>query len=156
MDDGVARRGIAGRFSYMFPKSGFWRIIRWGLFREALTEHGGAAALLIRDDTNKHRISVLLRPMAPDLHAPGAAIEKDDVNDHAWIGSRESTFSLAGMLKRCATGFARSASQRASALRRAVGFSAMAFPDTANGAGQRIVRSLVPRAETLRRAGDRV
>jgi anti-sigma factor RsiW len=49
------------------------------------TEHGGAAALLMYDDAAHHRISVLLRPMTPSLHAPGTAIQKDGVNARAWI-----------------------------------------------------------------------
>jgi anti-sigma factor RsiW len=51
------------------------------------TERGGAAALLMYDDSNQHRISVLLRPMTPTLHAPGTAIRKDNVNGLAWIGN---------------------------------------------------------------------
>jgi anti-sigma factor RsiW len=51
------------------------------------TEHGGAAALLMYDDTNQHRISVLLRPMATSLQVPSASIEKDGVNGRAWIGN---------------------------------------------------------------------
>jgi anti-sigma factor RsiW len=51
------------------------------------TEYGGAAALLMYDDTNQHRISVLLRPMATSLQAQSASIEKDGVNGRAWIGN---------------------------------------------------------------------
>ena len=36
------------------------------------TERGGAAALLMYDDASGHRLSLLLRPMKPALHAPGA------------------------------------------------------------------------------------
>jgi anti-sigma factor RsiW len=51
------------------------------------TERGGAAALLMYDDTGHHRISLLLRPMTPSLHASGTMIEKDGVNGRAWIGN---------------------------------------------------------------------
>jgi anti-sigma factor RsiW len=51
------------------------------------TERGGASALLIYDDANQHRISVLLRPMAPPLHAREADFEKDGVNGCAWIAN---------------------------------------------------------------------
>ncbi|MDR3531506.1 MAG: anti-sigma factor [Rhodopila sp.] len=51
------------------------------------TERGGAAALLMYDDANRHRISVLLRPMTPTLHAPAAMIRKDGVNGQAWIAN---------------------------------------------------------------------
>ena len=51
------------------------------------TEHGGAAALLMYDDASGHRLSLLLRPMKPALHAPGAVIRRDTVNGLAWIGN---------------------------------------------------------------------
>jgi anti-sigma factor RsiW len=51
------------------------------------TEHGGAAALLMYDDASGHRLSLLLRPMKPALHAPGSAIQKGGVNGLAWIGN---------------------------------------------------------------------
>jgi len=51
------------------------------------TEHGGAAALFMYDDENHHRISVLLRPMAAAIHAPGATIRGDGVNGRAWIAN---------------------------------------------------------------------
>ena len=51
------------------------------------TERGGAAALLMYDDADHHRISVLLRPMTPTLHAAGAMIRKDGVNGRAWIAN---------------------------------------------------------------------
>jgi len=51
------------------------------------TEQGGAAALLMDDDTARHRISVLLRPMMPALQAPGAVIQQDGVNGRAWIAN---------------------------------------------------------------------
>ncbi len=51
------------------------------------TEHGGAAALLMYDDSGGHRLSLVLRPMKPALHAPGAAIRDNGVNGLAWIGN---------------------------------------------------------------------
>jgi anti-sigma factor RsiW len=51
------------------------------------TERGGAAALLMYDDSNHHRISLLVRPMTPTLQAPEASIQKDGVNGRAWIGN---------------------------------------------------------------------
>jgi anti-sigma factor RsiW len=51
------------------------------------TEHGGAAALLMYDDANHNRISVLLRPMTPDLRAPGETIQQGGVNGRAWIAN---------------------------------------------------------------------
>ena len=51
------------------------------------TEHGGAAALLMYDDAKRNRISVLLRPMTPDLRAPGETIQRDGVNGLAWIAN---------------------------------------------------------------------
>jgi anti-sigma factor RsiW len=51
------------------------------------TEHGGAAALLMYDDTARHRISVLLRPMMPALQAAGAPIQQNGVNGRAWIAN---------------------------------------------------------------------
>ena len=49
------------------------------------TENGGAAALLMYDDTLHHRVSVLLRPMTPALAVTGGAIQKDNLNGRAWI-----------------------------------------------------------------------
>jgi anti-sigma factor RsiW len=49
------------------------------------TEGGKAAALLMYDDTEHHRISLLLRPMAPALRVSEVLIGKDGVNGHAWI-----------------------------------------------------------------------
>jgi anti-sigma factor RsiW len=51
------------------------------------TERGRAAALLMYEDAGHHRISVLLRPMTPALHAPGALIQKNGVNGRAWIAN---------------------------------------------------------------------
>lgn len=50
------------------------------------TEQGGTAALLMYDDANGHRLSLLLRPMKPGLHAPDAVIGKNGMNGRAWIG----------------------------------------------------------------------
>jgi anti-sigma factor RsiW len=61
------------------------------------TERGGAAALVIYDDANHHRISVLLRPVLPELHAPGAAIQKNGVNGRAWIANGLGVAVVASM-----------------------------------------------------------
>jgi len=61
------------------------------------TERGGAAALLMYDDTKHHRISVLLRPMTPDLHATDATIAKDGVNGRAWIANGLGVAVVAAM-----------------------------------------------------------
>jgi anti-sigma factor RsiW len=61
------------------------------------TERGGAAALLMYDDTNHHRISVLLRPMGLDLQAPGATIQKDGVTGRAWIANGLGVAVVAAM-----------------------------------------------------------
>jgi anti-sigma factor RsiW len=49
------------------------------------------------DDANHHRISVLLRPMLPELHAPGAAIQKNGVNGRAWIANGLGVAVVASM-----------------------------------------------------------
>ena len=51
------------------------------------TERGGAAALFMYSDGQGQRVSVLLRPMAPDLHARAADITDKGVNGRAWITS---------------------------------------------------------------------
>jgi anti-sigma factor RsiW len=61
------------------------------------TERGAAAALLMYEDADQHRITVLLRPMAPTLHAPGAAIRQNGVNGRAWIGNGLGVAVLAAM-----------------------------------------------------------
>jgi len=61
------------------------------------TERGGAAALLMYDDANHHRISVLLRPMGLDLQAPGATIQKDGVTGRAWIANGLGVAVVAAM-----------------------------------------------------------
>jgi anti-sigma factor RsiW len=61
------------------------------------TEHGGAAALLMYDDANRHRISVLLRPMTPALQAAGEMIQQDGVNGRAWIGNGLGVAVVAAM-----------------------------------------------------------
>jgi anti-sigma factor RsiW len=63
------------------------------------TEHGGAAALLMYDDTDHHRISVLLRPMTAGLHAPGETIQQDGVNGRAWIANGLGIAVVAAMPK---------------------------------------------------------
>jgi anti-sigma factor RsiW len=49
------------------------------------TERGNPAALLMYEDTQHQRMSVLLRPMGPALRMPGTAIGQDGVNGRAWI-----------------------------------------------------------------------
>jgi len=49
------------------------------------TEHGNPAALLMYEDPQHHRMSVLLRPMGTSLQMPRKAIEQDGVNGRAWI-----------------------------------------------------------------------
>ncbi len=51
------------------------------------TELGGAAALLMYDDARRNRISVLLRPMMPDVRVAGEPIQRDGVNGLAWIAN---------------------------------------------------------------------
>lgn len=60
------------------------------------TEGGGAAALLMYDDASHHRISLLLRPMAPALHVSSSIIAKDDVNGRAWIADGLGIAVVAG------------------------------------------------------------
>ena len=61
------------------------------------TERGGAAALLMYDDTNHHRISVLLRPMIASLHAPETPIQKNAINGRAWIANGLGVAVVAAM-----------------------------------------------------------
>jgi anti-sigma factor RsiW len=49
------------------------------------TERGRAAALLMYDDANHQRISILLRPMGKTADAPRDVFEKDGVNGCAWV-----------------------------------------------------------------------
>jgi anti-sigma factor RsiW len=49
------------------------------------TERGRPAALLMYDDDNHQRISVLLRPMVNVLNAEDILIQEDDVNGRVWI-----------------------------------------------------------------------
>jgi anti-sigma factor RsiW len=50
------------------------------------TEHGGAAALFVYDASDGTRLTVLLRPMAPELHAARADISQGKLNGCTWIG----------------------------------------------------------------------
>jgi len=50
------------------------------------TEHGGAAALFVYDDVQGNRLSVLLRPMAPELSAARTDIAQGQLNGCTWIG----------------------------------------------------------------------
>ena len=49
------------------------------------TEHGDPAALLMYEDAEHHRMSVVLRPMGPALRMPSITIGQDGVNGLAWI-----------------------------------------------------------------------
>jgi anti-sigma factor RsiW len=49
------------------------------------TERGGAAALFVYDDAQGNRLSVLMRPMAPELSAARSDITSGDVNNCSWI-----------------------------------------------------------------------
>lgn len=49
------------------------------------TEHGAPAALFMYDDAAGHRVSLLLRPMAPDLHVAETDIQRAGVSGYAWI-----------------------------------------------------------------------
>jgi anti-sigma factor RsiW len=49
------------------------------------TEHGGAAALFVYDDSQGNRLSVVMRPMAPELHAAHMDMSKGAVNGCSWI-----------------------------------------------------------------------
>ena len=50
------------------------------------TEHGGAAALFVYDNADGTRLTVLLRPMAPQLQAARADITQGQLNGCTWIG----------------------------------------------------------------------
>ncbi|HEX3399005.1 MAG TPA: anti-sigma factor [Acetobacteraceae bacterium] len=49
------------------------------------TEHGGAAALFVYDDAQGNRLSVLMRPMAPELHATRSDYSQGTTNACMWI-----------------------------------------------------------------------
>jgi anti-sigma factor RsiW len=49
------------------------------------TEHGGAAALLMYEDSHGQRLSLVLRPMSPDLRTPTSDMREGTVNGCAWI-----------------------------------------------------------------------
>jgi anti-sigma factor RsiW len=49
------------------------------------TEHGGAAALFMYEDSHGQRLSLMLRPMSPDLRAPTSDMRDGTVNGCAWI-----------------------------------------------------------------------
>jgi anti-sigma factor RsiW len=51
------------------------------------TEGGSAAALLMYEDAGDHRVSVLLRPMSPNLQAPRFYMTQGVVNGCGWIES---------------------------------------------------------------------
>jgi anti-sigma factor RsiW len=49
------------------------------------TERGGAAALFVYDDDAGNRLSLLMRPMAPELSASPADMRQGAMNGSAWI-----------------------------------------------------------------------
>jgi anti-sigma factor RsiW len=49
------------------------------------TEQGNPAALFMYEDTNGHRMSLVMRPMATDLRVPIAQWDRNDVNACSWI-----------------------------------------------------------------------
>jgi anti-sigma factor RsiW len=51
------------------------------------TEHGGASALFVYQDASGTRLSLLLRPMAPELRADRADISHGSVNGCTWIAN---------------------------------------------------------------------
>jgi anti-sigma factor RsiW len=55
--------------------------------RLVATEHGGAAALFVYDDAKGNRLTVLLRPMAPELRAARADVAQGSLNGCTWINS---------------------------------------------------------------------
>ncbi len=50
------------------------------------TEQGGAAALFVYDDGQGGRLTVLLRPMAPQLQAARSDVEQGPLTSCTWIG----------------------------------------------------------------------
>jgi anti-sigma factor RsiW len=51
------------------------------------TEHGGAAALFVYDDSKGDRLTVLLRPMSPELRAAPTDVAQGPLNGCSWIGN---------------------------------------------------------------------
>jgi anti-sigma factor RsiW len=49
------------------------------------TEHGAPAAMFMYNDASGRRLSLLLRPMAPDLKAPWTDIQRVGLSGYAWI-----------------------------------------------------------------------
>ena len=49
------------------------------------TERGSPAALLMYEDSNGHRLSIVLRPMAPDMRAPRFDFAEGPTNLCGWI-----------------------------------------------------------------------
>lgn len=61
------------------------------------TEQGNPAALLMYQDGKDRRLSVVVRPMAPDLHAPAADIAAGPLNGQAWIADGLGVAVVAGL-----------------------------------------------------------
>jgi anti-sigma factor RsiW len=51
------------------------------------TEHGGAAALFIYEDSQGQRLGLVLRPMSPELRASTSDMREGIVNGCAWIAN---------------------------------------------------------------------
>ena len=61
------------------------------------TENGSSAALLMYDDAQGRRLSLLLRPLARDLHAGQSDMSKNLVNGSVWIDNGLG-YALVGLL----------------------------------------------------------
>jgi anti-sigma factor RsiW len=64
------------------------------------TERGNPAALLMYEDAQHQRMSVLLRPMGPALQMPSVTIGQDGVNGRAWIDDGLGVAVVAAMPER--------------------------------------------------------
>jgi len=65
--------------------------------RLVATERGGAAALFVYEDTHGDRVSVLLRPMAPELHAAREDASRGTLNSCTWIRNGMGFAIVAGL-----------------------------------------------------------
>ena len=50
------------------------------------TERGSPAALFMYENSSGHRLSIVVRPMSPDLHAPQFEMAQGTTNGCGWIG----------------------------------------------------------------------
>jgi anti-sigma factor RsiW len=51
------------------------------------TERGSPAALFMYENSSGHRLSIVVRPMSPDLHAPRFEMAQGGTNGCGWIGN---------------------------------------------------------------------